>query len=172
MVHLQSLREKNLRRANHVRIIVVRKFRAQAVARFRGFSEARAELVGENQIIFRRIEQLAGAEEHARERRNEPHAAGAIGAVQNQHGVGDAPARVALRRAERRVVQPHLGKRLPVGKFEIVRDEIAFLGRHGRQRRILLRRNASRRGTQRGHPNESLPNPLSHLRFLPEIQSV
>ena len=67
MVHLQSLREKNLRRADHVRIIVVRKFRPQAVARFRGFSEAGAELIGKNQIIFRRIEQLAGAEEHTRE---------------------------------------------------------------------------------------------------------
>ena len=149
---------KNLRRANHVRIIVVGKFGPQAVARFRGFSEAGAELIGKNQIIFRRIEQLAGAKEHSRKRRNKPHAAGAIRAVQNQHGVGDAAAGVAVRRADRRVMQPHLRKRLAVRKFEIVRDEIAFLGRHSRQRRILLRRNASRRGTQCRHPHNRLPD--------------
>ncbi len=130
MVHLQSLRQKNLRRAHHVRIIVVRKFPAQAVAGLRGFSEAAAELIGKNHKIFRGVQQLAGAEEHARECGNQPHFAGAIGAVQNHHGVRDAAARVAARFTERRVMQPHFGKRLAVGKFEIVRDEIAFFGRH------------------------------------------
>src|ERR1700720_1112284 len=39
---------------------------------------------------------------------------------------------------------------------------IAFLGRRARQRRVLLRRKPSSRGTQRRHPHNRLPDSRSH----------
>src|SRR5271166_6243890 len=112
----------------------MRKFRPQAITRLRGFSEPTAQLIGENQIVLGRIEQLAWAEQYSRERRDQPHFAGAIGAVQNQYGVCDTSAGVSLRLAQRRIVQLHFRKRLATREFEIVRDEIAFDWRHSSER--------------------------------------
>ncbi len=166
MIHLQSLGKKNLRRAHHVRIIVVRKLRAQAVARLGGFSQARAELIRKNEVVLRRVQQLAGPEEHARKRGDQEHAAGAVRAMKNQHGIRDAAVCVPLRRADRRVVQPHLGKRLAIRKFEIVRDEIAFLRRHS----STPTHSAARKHTQPRRkipPSAKLPSRFSIASLLP-----
>ena len=87
----------------------MRKLRPQAVARLRGFSQAGAKLVRKNEVVLRCVQQLAGPEEDARKRWNQEHAAGAIRAVENQHRIRNAAARIPLRRADGRVVQPHLG---------------------------------------------------------------
>jgi hypothetical protein len=144
------------------------KFRAQAVARFRGFSEARAKLVGKDQLIFRRIQQLARAEEHTRERRDQPDSPGAIRPMKNQYGVRDAARGIAPRRPQRCIVQPHFRQCLPVRKFKIVRDEIAFLGLQTRHRRILLRARAKSAAAKRSRPDNAPRDYLSHLEFLPE----
>src|SRR6266849_9747898 len=99
----------------------MRELGAQAVARLGGFPKAAAELIGKNQVILRGVEQLAGAEEHAAEGGDEKNFAGAVRAVKNQDGVGDAAARIALRCANGRVVQANLRQRLAVGEFEVAR---------------------------------------------------
>ena len=69
---------------------IVRKARAQAVARLAGAAEA--DDVGDDEEMPRGVERLAGAEQLAGERRLEPGLGRAGGVVDQQHGVGDAPA--------------------------------------------------------------------------------
>ena len=73
---------------------------------------------------------MARPEERAGKRWNQEHAARAIRSVENQHGIRDLAVRIALRRADRRVMQPNFGKRLAVREFKIAGNEIAFLWRN------------------------------------------
>ena len=58
--------------------------------------------------------------------------------MQDKHCVGYVAIRIALRSADCGVMHANLGKRLAIGKCEILRDEVAFLRRHGGERRGLL----------------------------------
>src|SRR5919106_1169110 len=86
---------------------------------------------------MRRIEGLAGAEQHARERIGEELAARPSRAVEDQDRVSDAARAVAPRLTQRAVVQPQLRKSLAALEAELARDEVAFhrLPWRGRRRR-------------------------------------
>ena len=69
-------------------------------------------------------------------------------------------------------MQPHFRKRLPVGKFEIVRDEIAFLGRHGRQRRICCAETQAAAQTHAAAHTSAFQIPIRIFDFLLETLRV
>ena len=78
---------------------------------------------------FAAIEQPARHEQHAGELRPDELLPVAAGAVQDQHRVGHVAPRVALRLAQRGVMQPQLRQGLAGLEVEIAGDEVAFLVR-------------------------------------------
>ena len=123
MPDVEMLGDQPMLRRDDVLIAVVRKFRAQAVARFRG--AATADCGRQNDEIFRGIERLAGLEQLVGERGPQPVGARAAGAVQEHDPVDDLARRVALLGPERHVVQLQLGDVLPAREAEILDYEIA-----------------------------------------------
>ena len=93
----------------------------QAIARLAGFTVA--DRVCEDDVVFRRVERLAHAEELSGEGRREEAGAGAAGAVHDQNGVTGG-------RADGGVVEPQLGQRLAGGESKIL-DEVVALDRVG-----------------------------------------
>src|SRR5258708_4480409 len=108
----------------------MREMGVQAVAGLRRFSVANA--VRQDDEITRRVEKLAGTEEHSCKLRLKELLAATSGAVENQNRVRDMALRVARGIPQRPIVQPQFGQRFGRAEFEIVRDEIAFCrGRSG-----------------------------------------
>jgi hypothetical protein len=126
LLHPQLFGEHPVLRADHVVIVVFRELHAHPVAGLR--RAAVAEVVGQDHIIFARIEKLAGAEELVRELRLEELLSRAAGAVKDHHGVGNIALLVALRRAERRVVHLDFGQLFAGAKGKILEDRIALDG--------------------------------------------
>ena len=89
---------------------VVRKARAQAVARLAGAAEA--DDVGDDEEMLRGIERLAGAEQFVGERGLEPGLRRCRWCCGSAARVDDAARGVGLRRAERDVMLPQLRQRL------------------------------------------------------------
>src|SRR5262249_16481987 len=104
-------------------VSVVRKFRAQAVARFR--RAAAADSVRDEDVEFSGIEWRPGREQLVRKRRCEPARRRSAGPVQQQDRVDDF-ARGAPGGPERKVVQFQLGQALAAAEPEIPQNEIAF----------------------------------------------
>src|SRR6478609_10191225 len=69
-----------------------------------------AHVVRQEDEVFRGVKQLAGAEHNAAEIRREKLPAGAASAVQDEHRIADLAAGILLRRAQRVVMQLHLGQ--------------------------------------------------------------
>ena len=86
---------------------------------------------------------------NAGKRRHEEYAALAIGSMQDEHGVCYVTIGIVLRSSNCCVMHANLGKRLAIGKREILRDEVAFLRRHGSERRGLLRHSQLRRAADK-----------------------
>src|SRR5258708_931284 len=119
----------------------------QAVAGLRRFSVANA--IRQDDEEARRVEKLAGTEEHFCKLRLKELLAATSGAVENQNRVGDVSLRVARGISQRSVVQPQFGQRFGRAESEIVRDEIAFCrGRSG----CLL--SDATKTSKYGNPNE------------------
>jgi len=95
------------------------------------------DIVRKNDEIAVRVQHLAGTEQHARENRLQQAMPAAARAVHDQHRIRRAPARVARRRAERRVMQPQLRHRFARLEMEVVRHVIAF-ARLQRREHLLL----------------------------------
>ncbi len=112
---------------DHVGVFVLRKAGVEAVAGLAGFSVA--DVVGQDDEVLGRVEQLAGTEEHAGEYRPQKSRSAAAGAVKDEDGVGGVSAGVFDRLAERGVVDADFGEGLAGLEMEVVDDEIAFLGR-------------------------------------------
>ena len=94
-----------------------------------------SDIVGQDDPVARDVERLAGTEQFVGELRRQKLASRAAGAVQDHHRVVDLAARVAVRLAERGVVEPHFGKRLAREETYVSRREIRFRRRpagHGR----------------------------------------
>src|ERR1019366_9864173 len=124
--------QEQVLRPHHVVVRVLRKARAQAIARLARL--AVADAVRKDDEVARGVEKLAGAEELSAERLGQKAGTGAARAVQDQDGVADDAGRVAPRRADRAVVQRELGQRLAGGEPKAVHHEIAF-DRRGKIRR-------------------------------------
>jgi hypothetical protein len=127
MVHAQALGEQTVLRIDHVRVTVLRKSRLEPIARLRGFSVTDA--VGQHDEVFRRVEELARAEQLAGEFRAQELRAGSTRAVPYPHGVAHDAFGVLLRLAERTVVQAQLRQRFAARELEVAQHEIALDGR-------------------------------------------
>ncbi len=134
MVHAQTVLEQFMLRRDHVIVVVLRKVRVQAVARLAGFSVA--DVVGKDDEVTRRVEELPGPEEDIGELWREELMTRAARAVKNQDGIGDFAGRVFLGPAEGCVVQAEFGERLARLEVEVVCSVVAFGGRGLRRLRV------------------------------------
>ena len=96
---------------DHVDVAITRKLRAQSVARFA--RSAVTDIVGQDDEVFRRVEELAGAEQLAGKVPSGELAAGAAGAVHHQHSVADDTAFVLPRLPQRPVMDWDSGSDQP-----------------------------------------------------------
>jgi hypothetical protein len=122
VIDAQPPRQQRVLRLDHVGVAVVRKVRVHSVARLARV--AVSDAVRQNDVVLRRVEQLAWAEQHAREIPTGERAARSRGAVQHHHRVPNDSRGVAPRLAHRDVVESQLGKRFAVGEFEVVNDVV------------------------------------------------
>ena len=130
----------------------MRKLRPQAVARLAGFPVANA--VGENDEILRRVQRLARPKKFGREERRKELRSTSRRPVRDEHGIAHHALRIALRRAERAVMDSQLRQRFAGAKPKIFEDEISL----GRWRIIGRQRNG----------NESRPKPEATITLIKE----
>ena len=116
----QVLVHEALVRLDHVAVVVARKACAQAVGRFARL--AVADGVGKDDVVARRVERLARAEELAGEGRRQQTGARSGRAVQQHYGL-------ARRIAHRRVVQAQLRQHLPRMEAEVAHHPGRLPGR-------------------------------------------
>jgi hypothetical protein len=103
-----------------------------------------ADAVGQNDEILRGVEQLARSEQLTPERPTHESRAGAGRAVEHDDRIPHDALRVALRLAEREVVDSKLGKRLAALELEVANDVIGAL--------VGLRLYGDRDGDEEGEP--------------------
>jgi hypothetical protein len=120
MLDAEPLGDEPIMRIDHVVVVVFRKCGLRPVGWLQRF--AVADAVGNDDVVFRRIERLAGSEHLAGKGWREHRRRRAAGAVQHQH-------RLAGRCAHGGVVQLQLRHGLAGVKLEILRDPIALFGR-------------------------------------------
>src|SRR3990167_6373690 len=113
-------------RADHVVIVIFGEGHAHAIAGLR--RAAMPDIVGQDDIIFASVERLAGAEQFARKLWLKELLAGAAGAVEDHHRIGDLTACVAPGGAERRVVNFEFGQFFASCERKILEDRITFNG--------------------------------------------
>ena len=148
MLDAEPLGDQPVLRRDHVGVVVEREFGAQPVGRLGRFPGA--DRVRQDDEIFRGVERLARRRTARRRRPRQETGAGASGAVQDQH-------RLAGRRADRRIVQPHFGHHLAGVEAEVLGDPVALLrrrivGRHTPAARSATAPRPARRATARsGH---------------------
>src|SRR5271154_1968724 len=114
---------------NHVVIVIAGKVRVHALAGLRGASMANA--VGQDDVVLRGVEQLAGLEEDVGELGAEELRSGAAGTVQDKHCVRHTTTGVALRLTERAVMEAEFVEGFSCAEFEVVSSVIALLDRQG-----------------------------------------
>ena len=117
------LGEQPVLRGDHVVVRVLREFRMQPIAGLTRSAVPNA--VGQHDEILRAVEQLAGCEEFAGIRGGKKAAPRPAGAVQNHDRVANDASGIALRCAERGVVESQLGESFTRAKGEILDDEVA-----------------------------------------------
>ena len=127
MVHAQAFFDQFVLQGNHVRIVVLRKVCVHAVTGLAGFSVT--NIVGQDDEIARRIQQLARPKQHTGKDGLQQSSSVASRTVKDEDGIGGAPAGVLHRLAQGGVMQSHFGHGLTRLKVKIVDDEIAFLRR-------------------------------------------
>ena len=91
-----------------------------------------ADIVGQDDEHLGDVERLAGAIKLICELRAEELLARAAGAVEDHHRIVDFALRIAMRRAERGVMDPKFGQRLARHKGEVLEDRVGFLRCVGR----------------------------------------
>jgi hypothetical protein len=131
MVYLQPINQQLMLRGHHVVVVVMRKSHMQSIAGFAGLPMP--DPIRQDDVVARRVEQLARPKQHARELRRDELLARASGSVKHHDRVRNSAAGIALRRAEGRVVQPQAGQHFTGTEVKVLRDVIAF----GRSRRAL-----------------------------------
>src|SRR6185312_13533305 len=96
-------------RTHHIVVIVLRKMRAQAIARLAGFPVA--DIIGKDDEVPVRVQKLSGSKKKPGEDWPEKTPAAAARPVKNEYCVLDAARRIFLGLAERGVVHAELGER-------------------------------------------------------------
>jgi len=128
------LHELALKR-NHVCVFIMRKVRAHAVARLRGFSMA--DIVWENEEVFAGIEQLPGAEQLTGEDRTQELLSAPARTMENQNRVGGSAVRILLGLANRRIMHADFGQGLAGLETKVANDVSPFVGSRPRGFRRL-----------------------------------
>src|SRR5205814_1419705 len=131
------------------------------------------DAVGEDDEVFRRIEQLSGAKELAGEGLSQELRAAAGGAVQHQDGRGAGS-------PQGPVMQPQLRQRLSGGKAEVAQDEVALAHRERRQQESSHGRSLPRPATLRirarccagAEPSGTPAASREDIRARPAVQPV
>ena len=96
-----------------------------------------ADVVGQDEEVFRRVEQLSWTEKDSCEDRPQEAAAGASGPVKDQNGVRRPAICVLHWFAERPIVDPRFRQRLAGLKMKIAYDEVTFLRRRPSLRGLI-----------------------------------
>ena len=139
MIDAQPLGDQAILGCDHVHVAVARETGLEAVA---GLARlAVTDAVGKDQEEPLGIEQAARPKQLAGETRAHILCPAAAGAVEDEDGVADDALGVALRLAERAVMESQLGERLAGGEAEVLNDKIAL-----RRRGDLGRSEAGERG--------------------------
>ncbi len=130
----EVLGDEAIAAVDHVAVAVVREVAAEAVGRLR--RAAAADRILHDDEVVAGIERLARPEQFVGELGPQPVGAGAGIALQQEHAVDDPAGGVALRHADRAIVQFQLGQHLAAGETVVLQDEIGLvvvrpLGRHG-----------------------------------------
>ena len=125
MIDAEFFRQQPILGSDHVAIPVVRKLRAQSIARLTG--SAGTDSVGKNYEVRRGIEQVSRSEQLTGETRREKPASASSGAVENEYRIGDGARRVPAWRSECRVMNSQLRKDRPFVEAEVAHDEVALL---------------------------------------------
>ena len=126
MIDVEALGEHDLLRADHVAVVVLGEAHVEAVGGLGGF--AVTDVVGEDEEEFGDVEGFAGAEEDVGELGEEKIAGEASGAVEQEDGIVDLACGVAVRRAEREVVELELGEGFAGVELEIFDGVDAVFG--------------------------------------------
>ena len=66
VIDLQAFAQHQADGADHVPIVIMREFRAEGITGLARFAKSRAELIGQDKVIFGRVEQLVAPKEDAR----------------------------------------------------------------------------------------------------------
>ena len=121
MLHSQGFGDGAVIRRHHVVVVVVWKLVAQPIAGFAGL--AVPDLVREDDVVPRGIQELPRPEEHAGELLGQERLARSPGPVKDQHRV------VSLQCAHRGVVKPQFRQRFAAVEAEIANGEVGLDGR-------------------------------------------
>ena len=130
MIDVQPLGQQQMLRRHHIVVVIVREMRMQPVARLR--RPAVPDVVRQHDVILRRIQQLSRSKQHAGKIRRQKLRARPARSVHDQHRVVHVPLRIAMRRAQRSVVQLHLRQRFARPEMKIVRQIVPLLHRRTR----------------------------------------
>jgi len=117
MVDSKAVPDQSVLGGHHIRVVILRKMRVQAIAGLAGFSVPDAVL--QDDVVVADVEKLAGSEQDARKRLCQKLLPGPAGAVQDQDRIGGAPVGIALLPAQRRVMQAKFRQGLPGAEVEI-----------------------------------------------------
>jgi hypothetical protein len=156
----EVLGEQPVLSLDHVVVVVARKPHPQSVARL-----ARAAVpdpVRQDHVPAGGIERRARAVQLVGERLRHELASGPAGAVNDQDAVRYLASSVALRAAEREVVNPELGELFAGAEGEVLENEVAFggAGGCGRREKEPTANHALGPGFHAGH----LSRPLTRFR--------
>ena len=111
MIDMEAIDQHGVLGGDHVVIVVVREVHAQAVGRLARL--AVADVVGKDDVELRDIERLPGPEENVGKDRVEKGMGVATRAMEQQDGVVSVSGRIAVRLAQREVVELQLGDAIP-----------------------------------------------------------
>lgn len=156
MVHPEAFGEEPMLQADHVVVGVARELHPEAVARLG--RRPVADAVGQDDVVLRRVEKLAGAEQLVGELRLQELCSASTRAVQDQDRVAHDALGVLLGRAQRPIVQPHLLERLPAREAHVPRDPRPFPGSQALPRGLARRCERSETDEEpEGARNSELP---------------
>ena len=125
VIDVETFEEHGVLAGDHVVVVVLGEFHAEAVGGFGGF--AVADVVGEDEEVLGDVEGLAGAEEDVREDGIEEGVGAATGAVKQEDGVVGVALRVFVRMSEGELVEVKLFDGFAIFEMEVGDVVAAFL---------------------------------------------
>lgn len=129
MIDMQALGHKAVLGSDHVCILIVGEMPAQAIARLG--RTAVPDIVRQDDVVLRSIQELTSLEQHLMELRHQELFPAATRTMHDENCVCDMTFAIAPGLTKGSVMQVQLWKAFAVGEFELRYDEIAFMGSLG-----------------------------------------